>query len=104
MRVFGILFFVLIAVGSYAQDGFKLISKGQGTSIYYKGQTALVQTALEMLVGDSERVAERPFQLTKKPGNGAILVGIPGEDKTFDKLLATHKVDVASVAGAWEAF
>ena len=38
MRVFGILFFVLIAVGSYAQDGFKLISKGQGTSIYYGGK------------------------------------------------------------------
>jgi len=104
MRIFGILFFLFVAVGSYAQDGFKLISKGQGTSIYYGGQAALVKTALEMLLSDSEHVAEHPFQLAKKPGNGAILVGIPGEDKTFDKLLSTYKIDVTSVVGQWEAF
>src|SRR5690606_4884062 len=39
-----------------------------------------------------------------KLDNGAILAGITGEDKTFDKLLSTYKIDVTSVVGQWEAF
>lgn len=95
---------LFIAFCSYAQDGFKIINKGQGASLYYAGTASLVGTAMEMLVEDSKSVAEQPFQLANKPADGSVAIGIPGENEVFDQLLLKYQIDISGIKGQWEAF
>lgn len=89
---------------AYAQDGFKLISKGQGASLYYNGTEPLVETAIGLVVKDSESVTQLPFRLANKPNSGSVIIGVLGESRTFDQLLSKYRIDVAGIQGQWEAF
>lgn len=103
-KIIGAIFLSCVVFCSYAQEGFKLIDQGKGASFYYLGTASLVQTAIDLVVADSESVAGQPFQFGKKIGNGSIVIGIPGESKAFDKLLDKYRVDVSGIKGKWEAF
>ncbi|WP_206367348.1 glycosyl hydrolase 115 family protein [Sphingobacterium sp. SGR-19] len=103
-RVIGMFFLLFIAFSNYAQDGFKLIADGEGASLHYSGTASLVETAIDLIVEDSKSVSEQPFRLTDKPANGSVIIGIPGESKSFDQLLAANQIDISEIKGQWEAF
>src|SRR5690606_17856873 len=103
-RVIGTFFLLFIAFSNYAQDGFKLIADGQGASLHYSGKASLVETAIDLIVEDSKSVSEQPFRLTDKPASGSVIIGIPGESKSFDQLLAANQIDISEIKGQCEAF
>lgn len=95
---------ILVTLSCFGQTEFNLISGGVGTSIYYGGKQQVVNTAIEMLVKDSELVGNYPFNIENSIGRGRVLVGILGEDTAFDNLLIKYKVDVKRIKNQWEAF
>lgn len=96
-RLIWTFFLLATAFCSYAQKGFILIANGQGTSLHYSGTTPLVKTAVGLVIEDSKSVADQPFRLTDKPKSGSVVIGIPGESKTFDQLLSKHQIDISDI-------
>lgn len=99
-----IFLFTLLTLYGYGQVDFKIIKQGQGASLYYAGDIPLVRTAIDILIGDSKLVAQQPFELTNEPKAGTIVIGIPGQDESFDELLVKYKIDISALKGQWEAF
>ncbi len=103
-KVIGTFLLLFTVYCSYAQEGFKLITNGQGTSLHYGGTTSLVETAIGLVVEDSKSVAQQPFQLIDEPKDRSVIIGILGENKAFDQLLSKHQIDISDIKGQWEAF
>lgn len=97
-----LLSIVLSAVCANAQSTFCLIGNENGTFVYYTGNEQVVNTALDILIGDSELISEKPFSRILEITNNTIIVGIPGRDAAFDDLVSKYKLDVSDIEGKWE--
>lgn len=93
---------VLPAVCANAQSSFRLIGNENGTFVHYTGNEQVVNTALDILIGDSELLSEKPFSRIPEITNNTIIAGIPGRDAAFDDLVSKYKLDVSDIEGKWE--
>ncbi len=91
-----------------ARDSLALISNGQPAAVYVDEQAnSAVRLAAEGFAGDLERVSGRAA--TKLSDIAAasgplVIAGVVGESKVIDELARAGKIDVADLAGQWEAF
>jgi hypothetical protein len=94
--------------GNAAAGDFPVAANGSAAAIYVApGNPETVRVAAEAFADDVERVTGvKPQMLTTLraplPAN-LILVGVLGTSPEIDALVGTHKLDVSSVAGKWEA-
>ena len=101
---FLLLSIVLPAVCANAQSPFRLIGNENGTFVYYKGNEQVVNTALDILIGDSELVNEKPLSRIREIKDNTVIIGIPGEESGFDNLVARYRLNVSDIEGKWEAY
>lgn len=87
---------------------FRLAGGGQAAPIFVAATDAqVVQIAARCLAADVASVAgTKPTVSTQLPHTAdyAVLMGTLGKSPLIDKLVATHKIDVASLRGQWEAY
>lgn len=100
------LFFAIVhlTMDVTAQTPFRLIGNEGGTFVFYNGNEQVVNTALDILIEDSERINEKPLTRTRDIKDNTIIVGIPDEDAGFDTLVAKYELDVSDIKGMWEAY
>ena len=85
-------------------DAFSLIKEGKGASLVYWGEAPVVCSAIDMLIEDSKLVCTEPILKTTRLESQTILVGVLGENKKFDALLAQQCPQSLKIRGKWEAF
>ncbi len=87
---------------------FRLAKGGQAAPIFVAAADAqVVQIAARCLATDVASVAgSQPVVSTvpTRPADYAVFMGTLGQSPLIDKLVATHKIDVASLRGQWEAY
>ncbi len=91
---------------SLARGGFVLVEAGRvPTIVVDPADAAVVRHAVDDLVEDIRTVTAQQASVAAAPaGRTAILVGTLGHSELIDKLVATRKVDVSRLSGAWESF
>jgi hypothetical protein len=94
-----------IALSGTASD-FPLAGRGAAAPIAYAEQDAkVVALAAADLAADIERVTGlKPLVHTTPVQGQAVLVGTLGNSPQIDQLVATGKLDVRELKGAWESF
>lgn len=106
---FLLIFLMLATVLQAKQSTFVLVSKAKACPVVLAVPTSPIRQAAQLFVGDvnavsgSTPVVTEDFNALKK-APFAVLVGIPGTNKSLDKLLKQCKVDATSLKGAWEAY
>jgi len=102
--------FLLVGASLYATSNqFVMVSHEKASPIVLATPTNPVRQAAALLVGDVKAVSDatptvsEDLSILKKASN-AVLAGIPGTNKQFDKLLKQHKIDVTAMKGAWESY
>jgi hypothetical protein len=110
MRFKVLLLLMFIGTALYAKSNeFVLVAHAKACPIILANPTSPVKQAASLLAGDVQAVSgvtpivtEDLSTLKKAPF--AVLAGIPGTNKLFDKLLKQYKINVATIKGAWEAY
>ena len=87
-----------------ASQTFNLIVNNLGATIHYTGNEQVVKTAIDILIQDSRLVCAQPFAITEKIVDRSVIIGIPGQDSEFDRLLTSHNIVYSDLQGKWEAF
>ncbi|WP_421736645.1 glycosyl hydrolase 115 family protein [Caulobacter sp.] len=87
-------------------DGFLLVGPGVSTTIVVDAaDAAVVRHAADDLAADIKTVTGQSVAVAgQAPAGAAILVGTLGESPLIDRLVATRKLDVSRLKGAWESF
>lgn len=99
------LLFTIPLIKAEDKIPFPIIENGNGASIYYRGKNKVIQTAIDILIKDSQQVCRKKgISLTDSEKEGDILVGVIGEDKTFDALCSQHYPKYKELKGKWETF
>lgn len=83
---------------------FKLIENNKATSLYYSGNEQVINTAIEILVGDSKLVCGDPFTRTNGIGDNTVIIGVSDKDAAIRELTTKYKIETADLAGKWEAY
>lgn len=104
-----LVFWLLVTTIQASTNDFMVVSKGKACPIFLAGPSSPIRQAANMLVGDVKAVSGvEPVVLenlaTLKKFPNAVLAGIPGTNKIFDKVLKDSKVDVSSMKDVWEAY
>lgn len=88
------------------RGGFQLVGKGLlPTIVVDPSDAAVVRHAADDLSDDIQTVTgQRASVATAPAGKTAILVGTLGQSPVIDRLVATQRVDVSRLKGAWESF
>ena len=101
---------LLVATSLSARSNeFVLVAHEKACPVFLVNPTNPVKQAAKLLAGDVNAVTgvtptvSADLSLLKKAPN-AVLAGIPGTNRLFDKLLKKNKIDVSSLKGAWEAY
>jgi len=94
-----------------AKTSFALISKGRPAALLIDASTntanSTVQIALGMFAADLERVSGQKAALVSRAGDtsgGLVIAGVAGQSAVIDELVRAGKIDVAGLAGEWEAY
>lgn len=87
---------------------FRLAQAGQAAPIFVAAADAeVVRIAAQCLASDVASVTgTKPTVSTQLPGvaDYAVFMGTLGQNPLIDKLVATHKIDVAALRGKWESY
>ena len=87
---------------------FRLAQNGQASPIFLAAADApVVQIAAQALAADVASVAgAKPTVSTEapRPADYAVFLGTLDQSPLIDKLVAAHKLDVASLRGQWESY
>lgn len=90
------------------KTAFRLAQAGRAAPIFVAAADApVVRIAAQCLASDVASVAgAKPTVSTQPPGAAdyAVFMGTLGQSPLIDKLVATHKIDVAALRGKWEAY
>ncbi len=86
------------------QSAFRIIGNEKGTFVHYTGTEQVVNTALGLLAEDYKQVSSTSLVRAEKIQDNTIVVGIPGKDPAFDKLLSELGVSASGLTGKWEAY
>jgi len=88
---------------------FIMVAHEKACPIVLANPTSPVKQAALLLSGDihavtgvTPTISEDLMSLKKVPF--AVLAGIPGTNKLFDKLLKQNKIDISALKGTWEAY
>ena len=94
----------LMAQNTFASQNFDLIANDTGAFFYYNGNETVVKTAVDILIQDSKLVCAQPFTMTDRIVDRSVIIGIPGHDLAFDRLLSQYGISYSDLHGKWEAF
>ena len=96
-----------VFVSEQPGEGFCLFAKGEAATLFVDTNDwpGVVRVAHD-LQADIRRVSQIEAPLTHEParlGRNAILIGTLGHSPVIDQLVRERKIDVAEIAGKWEA-
>lgn len=96
-----------VFVNEQPGEGFCLFAKGEAATLFVDTNDwpGVVRVAHD-LQADIRRVSQIEAPLTHEPkglGRNAILIGTLGHSPVIDQLVRERKIDVAEIAGKWEA-
>ncbi len=95
---------LLIAASANAANNFTLINGKKPLHIYCASNTPqVVKTALEMFKEDMTTVSGTTT-IIENDFNASVLIGIVGQDNSFDRKASDCNIDVDKIKGKWEAF
>ena len=110
MKINVFLFLLLVSTSLSAKPKvFVLVAHEKACPIILSNPSNPVKQAAALLAGDVNTVTgvmptvSEDLSVLKKAFY-AVLAGIPGTNKLFDKLLKKNKIDVSALKGAWEAY
>lgn len=103
-KVIFLSFITLFLQNTFAADAFDLIKDDTGAKLYYAGKEQVVETAIDMFVGDSKLICKYPIAKIERPEGQVIIIGIPDKEPAFLTLLEKNRIDYKDVSGKWEAY
>lgn len=87
-----------------AANDFKLIENNSGLSICYFGKEKVIETAIDILIGDSKLVCDNPFMRVNEIKSNTIIVGNPEKEPALKELISKYNLDISDLTGKWEAY
>lgn len=104
-RIVFIPLLLLLLQHTFAAGSFKLITGDTAAKLYYAGNEQVVNTALDMLIGDSKLVCKNPFErVSAIAAPHTVVIGIPDSEPLFRSLLEQNQINYKDLSGRWEAY
>ena len=89
-------------------SGLSLIANGRAATVLVDADASpTVRDAAEALAGDLARISGSSasrIAAAPVPGRSAVIVGVLGQSRLIDGLVASGKIDIRGLAGRWEAY